>query len=216
VEVAMIKRTILFSIILVVFCAAPVHAKIIGMRAGVRFGLIACDYDHDDGGDVSTGTGTHLGLGMGTDLFDIVGLDLTPQYRSLKYTRDEGLYNKTCYYDNIYFPVFLSLRGNFIPVVSPYIGLGVGFNIIVGGHLRSEFSDGNVVETSLDSGISIMGTEGTVRGNIIMGGGLEIKLSKLRIIPEFTANMSGSGDESNPPLTRESNYHISIGIYYAP
>jgi hypothetical protein len=49
-----------------------------------------------------------------------------------------------------------------------------------------------------------------------MGGGLEIKLSKLRIMPEFTTNMSGSGDETDPPYTRESNYHISLGVYYAP
>ena len=210
----MIRKNIPFVVmILIVLAIAPAHAKVISMRAGVRFGLTACNFNHDDGGEVSTGTGMHLGLGMGTDLFGIIGFDLTPQYRSLKFSRSVTLGDKTYYYDNIYFPVFLSLRGNFIPLVSPYIGLGIGFNIIVAGHERNEYPDGNTVETPL-SGTSLLGVEGTLRPTIILGGGLEIKLSKLRIIPEFTAHMTHSEEETTPQ-TKESDYHISLGFYYA-
>jgi len=204
------KNTIISLLILlsVLTISIPANAQVLSMRTGVKLGMIACNYDHDDNGEVSTGTGMHFGLGMGTDLFRIVGLDLTPQYRTTKYSRSVSWGRKTYFYNNIYFPVFLSLRGSFIPFVSPYIGLGIGINIIVGGHERDEYPNGTVIETPL-SGSSTQGVA-------IVGGGLEFKLSKLRLIPEFTANITGSGDEANPPQPTESNYHISLGVYYAP
>lgn len=199
---------IFLTIVSLLFCVIPGNAKVISMRTGVKIGVIACNKDWDDGGEISTGMGTHIGLGMGTDFFSIVGFDLTPQYRSRKFSRSVSWGQQTYYYDNIYFPVFLSLRGNFVPLVSPYIGLGIGFDIIVGGHERREYPNGSVYETPLDGA--------TLQPAIILGGGLEIKLSKLRLIPEFTANIYGTGDEDHPPQTLESNYHISLGVYYTP
>jgi hypothetical protein len=181
----------------------------------VKLGIIACNYDPhydsdnpDNGSDVFKGTGMHVGLSMGTDLFRLLGLDLTPQYRSIKYSRSETAYDTTYLYHNIYFPVFLSLKAGMLPRIAPYIGLGIGFNIIVGGHIRYRYPNGTAIENPIEGS--------STQGVIILGGGVEVKFSKLRLVPEFTANISGSGDETHPPITRDSNYHISFGCFYVP
>lgn len=198
----------LAAISAVMVLCIPARAQVISTRTGMKLGIIACNYDPDDGDDVYKGTGMHAGIGMGTDIFRLLGLDLTPQYRSLKYARTETAGERTYLYHNIYFPVFLSLRAGMLPRIAPYVGLGIGFNIIVGGHERFTYPNGTTIENPL---------EGTsTQGVIILGGGVEIKFSKLSLIPEFTANIAGSGDENHPPQTMESNYHISLGCYYVP
>lgn len=202
----MLSMLVVISAILMLYSTA--QAQVISTRTGVKLGIIACNYDPDDGNDVYRGTGMHAGVGMGTDIFRLLGLDFNPQYRSLKYVRTETAGERTYLYHNIYFPVFLSLKAGMLPRIAPYVGLGIGFNIIVGGHERFTYPNGTTIENPL---------EGTsTQGVIILGGGLEIKFSKLRLVPEFTANISGSGDEAHPPQTIESNYHISLGCFYAP
>lgn len=184
------------------------HAQVISMRTGIKGGIIACNYDPDDGSNVFTGTGMHAGFGMGTDIVHLIGFDLTPQYRTIQHSRMESTGERTYFYHNIYFPVFLSLKAGMLPRVSPYIGLGIGFNIIIGGHERFTYPNGTSIETPLAGS--------STQGVIILGGGMEIKLNKLHLIPEFTANLSGTGDEVNPPQTLQSDYHFSLGVYYAP
>jgi hypothetical protein len=213
----MIKKVLFLFYVagLIVIFSNLGYCQIISTRTGIKVGIIACNYDPDydsndpdNRNDVFKGMGMHAGISMGTDLFRLLSLDFTPQYRSIEYSRSETSYDTTYLYHNIYFPIFLSLKAGMLPRIAPYIGLGIGFNIIVGGHIRYTYPNGTAVENPLQ------GT--STQGVIILGGGLEIKFSKLSLIPEFTANLSGSGDETHPPQTMDKNYHISIGCYYVP
>jgi hypothetical protein len=177
----------------------------ISTRVGIRFGPNICTYDPGTGANTFSGTGMHVGLGMGTEILKLIGLDMTPQYRTTKYARDEALGRHIYSYNNLYFPIFLSLKAGMLPMVSPYVGLGVGFNIQVSGKDRFEFSNGSAVEASIE------GSETTAM--LIIGGGLEVKLTKFRLIPEFTANIQATDEQSEEKTV---DYHLSLGLYYAP
>ncbi len=180
----------------------------ISMRVGIKPGLTICTDDQADGGDVFQGTGLHIGIGMGSDFFRLIALDMTPQFRTTSFGRDEASFRRIYSYKNLMFPLFLSLKGGMIPLISPYIGFGIGFGLQFDGTERREFPNGTATEDKLAGS--------NAQGFILLGGGLEIKLSKLRITPSFTANISGSGDETHPPKTEEKDYDISAGLYYSP
>ena len=105
----------------------------ITMRAGVKPGINICSYDPGDGSSTFNGVGVHAGLGMGVDFYRVLGLDFVPQYRTTAFGRDELLREHNYFYNGIMFPIHLSLKGGMIPVVSPYVGLGIGFNFLVSG-----------------------------------------------------------------------------------
>jgi hypothetical protein len=183
-------------------------SKPLAMRMGLKLGLTACSYDPGDGTATYMGTGMNVGLGMGSDFFGLLGFDMTPQFRTTSYSRDEALWRKTLFHCNIMFPLTLSLRANMIPVISPFIGLGIGFNIQLAGIERHEFSSGDAVEYELnDTGLL---------GFLVFPMGVDIKLNKWRLEPSVTFNITGSGDEANPPETLKRDIDISIGAYYAP
>jgi hypothetical protein len=175
------------------------------MRIGIKPGITACNYDPGDGTDTYSGTGWHIGIGMGSDFFRLAGLDIVPQYRTTSYARDEQIRRHVYAYQSILFPLFLSVRGYMVPRVTPYAGFGIGFNFRLSGVERSEYPGGTATEVDIGS---------SLQGFIILGGGVEIKLNKWRIVPEVLVNISGSGDENNPPETEEKDIDISIGLYY--
>jgi hypothetical protein len=90
-------------------------------------------------------------------------------------------------------------------LISPYIGLGIGFNIQFKGTDRFEFNNGTAVDTPIDGS--------TTNGKLIVGGGVELKLTKFRLTPEFTANIQARDENSEE---QKVDYHISLGFYYAP
>ena len=203
------KKISIVMLALVVSLSAQCLGSPISTRAGIKFGINPGTYEEGDGGDVFSGTGMHFGIGMGTDILNLISLDMTPMYRTTTYSRDEILGTHSYSYKNLYFPFFLSIKAGMIPLVSPYVGLGIGFNIQLSGTERLE-TNGIAVETD------IQGT--STHAYIILGVGAEIKLVKLRITPEFTANINGSMDDAATEDIREGNvdYHISIGVYFAP
>lgn len=196
------KITIIF-ILCSVYAFGQCLGSPISTRVGVKLGFNPGSYDPGDGTDEFSGMGMHFGIGMGTDIFSIVALDMTPQYRSTSYSRDEALGRRTYSFGNIYFPITLGIKAGMIPFISPYVAFGIGFNIQITGTERFEFSGGNAVETD-------RATE--TRGFLIIGGGLEVKLLKFRITPEFTAHISN--DEDSDRGYRD--YHVSLGAYIAP
>jgi hypothetical protein len=127
---------------------------------------------------------------------------MTPQYRSIVQVRDEPSGRRTFSYDNMYFPITLSLKGGMIPFVSPYVSAGIGINVPVSGVERFEYNNGTAVENDIG---------GSVGGFLILGAGAEVKLLKFRIVPEFMANTLGTEDRS-----RRTDYHLTLGFYYAP
>jgi hypothetical protein len=188
--------------------AAQCLSRPVAMRMGVKLGLTACYYDPDDNTGVYSGTGMNIGVGMGSDFFGLLGFDMTPQFRTTVYSRDEWWGRRTLSHNNIMFPLTLSLRAYMIPVVSPFIGLGIGFNIQLAGVERHEFASGDAVEYELnDTGLL---------GFLVFPMGVDIKLNKWRLEPSVTFNITGSGDEANPPETLKRDIDISIGAYYSP
>jgi len=179
----------------------------LSMRLGLEPGISVCTYDADDGGNIYTGGGMHIGIGMGSDFFRLIAFDMRLQFKTTSFGRGEALGRRIRSYKNLMYPVFLALKAGMLPRVSPYIGLGIGFNIRFAGVERFEFSGGGAIENDIGGS--------TAQGFMILGLGAEIKLNKWRIAPRFTANISGSGDETHPPQTEEKNYDISVGFYYS-
>ncbi len=188
--------------------SAQCLSKPLAMHMGAKLGLTACYYDPDDNVGVYSGTGMNVGLGMGSDFFGLLGFDMMPQFRTTVYSRDEVYGRRTLFHNNIMFPLTLSLRASMIPVVSPHVGLGIGFVIQFAGIDRREFSSGDAVEYQLD--------DTGLLGFLVFPMGIDIKLNKWRLGPSVTFNISGSGDEANPPKTLKRDIDISIGAYYSP
>ena len=201
-------RKILFLVLaLVVFSYGQCLSAPISTRVGVKFGFNPGTLNLDDGLDEFKGTGVHFGLGMGTDILNLISLDMGAQFRTTNYSREELLGEHTYSYNNLYFPVFLSLKAGMLPLISPYIGAGIGINVQFNGTERLE-TNGIAVETPI---------EGATNAYLILGLGAEIKLIKFRIMPEFTANINAQANNEATAETEENvDYHISVGFYYAP
>jgi hypothetical protein len=202
------KKALLVILLLVVWGSAQCLSAPISTRVGVKFGINPGTYK-PDGGDEFKGTGVHFGLGMGTDILNLIALDMGAQFRTTAYSREELLGTHTFSFNNLYFPVFLSLKAGMLPLISPYVGAGIGINVQFNGINRLE-SDGIAVETPIQGA--------STNAFLIIGLGAEIKLIKLRIMPEFTANINGQADDPETQDLTEKNvdYHISVGFYYAP
>jgi hypothetical protein len=199
------KKIALLIVFLAVYSYGQCLGSPISTRVGVKLGLNICTYDPGGNANTFSGTGMHFGFGMGTDIINLVAIDMVPQFRSTNYTRDEVLGRRTYSYSNLYFPIFLSLKPGMLPLISPYIGLGIGFNIQFKGTDRFEFNNGTAVDTPIDGS--------TTNGKLIVGGGVELKLTKFRLTPEFTANIQARDENSEE---QKVDYHISLGFYYAP
>lgn len=198
------KKLLVVLVLLSVYaygqCMTPIST-----RVGVKFGLNPGTYDPGGGATSFSGLGMHVGFGMGTDIFNLIAIDMTPQYRSTSYSRDELLGTRTYSFSNLYFPIFLALKGGMIPLISPYIGFGIGINVPASGREKFTFGDGSSSwENELGTGTTAF---------LIVGGGAEIKLAKFRISPEFTANLQPTEEEN---VANYTDYHISLGFYYSP
>lgn len=100
----------------------------ISTRTGIKMGLTSSTYDRDDTGNVFKGTGVLLGMNMGTDFFRLIAIDMAWQYRTTRQARDETFGRSIYSYNNFFYPILLSLKGGMIPMVAPYISLGIGIN----------------------------------------------------------------------------------------
>ncbi|UCC12342.1 MAG: hypothetical protein JSW02_02060 [candidate division WOR-3 bacterium] len=204
------KKISIVMLALVISLSAQCLGSPINTRAGIKFGVNPGTLEEGDGGDVFSGTGMHFGIGQGTDILNLLSLDMLVMYRATTYSRVEALDITHSYsYKNLYFPIVLSLKAGMLPLISPYISAGIGFNIQLSGIERFE---GNGL--AIENDIAGLGTHAYA----ILGLGVEVKLIKLRIVPEFTANINGSLDDDATEDIREGNvdYHISVGVYYAP
>lgn len=202
------KKMLLLVVALVVFSYGQCLSAPISTRAGIKFGVNPGTYSLGGDQDDFKGTGVHFGLGMGTDILNLISLDMGAQFRTTNYSREELLGEHTYSYNNLYFPVFLSLKAGMLPLISPYIGAGIGINVQFNGTNRLE-ANGIVVETPIEGA--------STNAFLILGIGAEIKLIKFRIMPEFTANINAQADNEATAETEENvDYHISIGFYIAP
>jgi hypothetical protein len=204
----MIKKISLVACLLSVWAFGQCGGCLVSTRVGVKGGLILCNYQPGDGSNAFTGTGSHFGFGMGTDFLKLISVDVTPQIMSTNFSREEIFFERTYAYQAIYFPVFVSLKAGMIPLVSPYVGLGLGFGLITSANEIHRFYDDNDTTMTPISGAS-------ATAYLILGGGVEIKLLKFRINPEFTVQLQPR-PEDDPNAAETKNYHLSLGLYYAP
>ena len=188
---------------LTMVCFAQCLSGPISTRVGIKAGFNPGTYEPDDALGNMKGTGMHFGLGMGTDIFNLIALDMGAQFRTTKYSREEPLGRITHSYNNLYFPIFLSIKAGMLPLISPYLGAGLGINVQFEGKRKWE-PNGVTVETEL---------AGATNAYFILGLGAEIKLVKFRICPEFTANIKPTSDDQ---VDKYSDFHLSVGLFYAP
>jgi hypothetical protein len=201
------KKVFFLLLTIVVFSYAQCLGSPISTRVGVKFGFNPGTKKLGDGSGQLSGTGMHFGFGMGTEILNFVSFDMGAQFRTTKYSREEPSYIAYSY-DNLYFPFFLSLKAPILPLISPYIGAGVGINVQYNGTRRFDFF-GNIVEQQIEGA--------TTNAFLILGLGAQIKLLKFRIMPEFTANINAQADDEATEATEENvDYHFSVGFYYAP
>lgn len=197
------KKTILSILLLTAVCLAQCLSGPVSTRVGIKVGFNPGTYDPDDNLGEMEGTGVHFGLGMGTDILNLISLDMGAQFRTTKYSREEPIGRITHSYNNLYFPIFLSIKAGMLPLVSPYVGAGLGINVQFEGTRKWE-PNGIAVETPI---------EGATSAFFILGLGVEIKLIKFRICPEFTANIKPTSDDQ---VDKYTDYHFSVGFFYAP
>jgi hypothetical protein len=203
------KKIVLLLLAITIAGYAQCLSVPINTRVGLKVGFNPGTYDPDDDLDELKGTGMHFGLGMGTDFLNLISLDMGAQFRTTKYSRTQPGGRRTYSYSNLYFPIFLSLKAGMLPMISPYIGIGLGINVQFDGKERWE-PDGIAIETPIEGS--------NTNAFLILGLGAEIKLIKLRISPEFTANINSQADDPDTPDRNEkiTDYHLSVGFYYAP
>ncbi len=197
------KKISLCVFVLAALCFSQCLPGPVSTRVGLKVGINPGTYEPGDTLDNMTGTGTHFGLGMGTDFFNLISLDMGAQFRTTRYGREEPLGRVTHSYNNLYFPIFLSIKAGMLPLISPYVGAGIGINVQFEGTRRWE-PDGIAVETAID---------GATNAYFILGLGVEFKLIKFRICPEFTVNIK---PDSEDQLDKYTDYHLSVGFFYTP
>ena len=197
------KKITLTILLLVMVCYAQCLSGPLSTRVGIKAGFNPGTYEPDDTLGNMKGTGVHFGLGMGTDLFNLIALDMGAQFRTTTYSREEALGRVTHSYNNLYFPIFLSIKAGMWPLISPYLGAGIGINVQFEGKRRWE-PNGVAVETDL---------AGATNAYFILGLGAEIKFIKLRVCPEFTANIKPNSEDQDDKYT---DLHFSVGLFYAP
>jgi hypothetical protein len=198
-----LKKIILSIFLLAMVCFAQCLSGPVSTRVGVKAGFNRGTYDPGDDLGEMKGTGMHFGLGMGTDILNLISLDMGAQFRTTNYSREEPLGRVTRSYNNLYFPIFLSIKAGMLPLISPYLGAGIGVNVQFEGTRKWE-PNGIAVETPI---------EGATNAYFILGLGAEIKLIKFRICPEFTANIKPTSEDQ---VDKYTDCHFSVGFFYTP
>jgi hypothetical protein len=210
----MLKKIIALALLLIV---GGFGQCLIGSRVGVKLGPNYCVFTPSDGSGELSDVGFHFGIGMGTDFFNFLSLDMTPMIRSTKFSRTGeiiGVPIRLSYsFSNIYLPVVLSLKAGMLPLISPYIGAGLAGNFMLSGTIRIE-SGGSAIEDNLEN----------LENDFffIFALGIEFKLPKFRISPELSINYNLTADIPDPnnitqPYEGENgDFHFSLGLYYTP
>lgn len=188
-------------------CIPGLVSTRIGIKTGVNYGI----FDPEEDAENLTGMGFHVGFGMGLDILNTLSLDLTPTFRTTKYGVTENNTTVSLSYTNLYLPVQVSLKAG-LPVVAPYIGIGVAGNFQMGGKLKVEGNGASfefdIEEDDLEQDFFLVGAVGT-----------QIKLVKMSVIPEFSVNYNLTPslvDENNPNNQIDGtniDFHFSVGFY---
>jgi len=171
---------------------------------GLQAGMNHSTFDPDDGAGNFSGLGFQIGLGMGVEFANILGIQITPTFQTTSFDRTVLNIDMGADYNNLYLPFILQLKAGMLPV-APYLGLGFAGNFQLDGtaYLGS-------VKTSIDD------LENDLL--FLFSFGTDFKLTKVKITPEFSFNFNLTADDPDTQNRAESNYSfdISLGVYYTP
>lgn len=182
-------------------CLSSPSGPCVGLKVGVNHCVLDCDYPFSD----LPGKGLHGGIGIGFDIQPCFAINITSQIKSSSYLY--GFWPGTDYhYTNLFVPIVVSLKLFSAQSTSPYLG--------VGGAVNFQLSD-KEIDTEWGSEQKIEDLRNDFYFTICIG--IEKKLARLRISPEFsfnynlTPNHPGSYDI---PVSMY-DFHLTIGLCYA-
>ncbi len=171
---------------------------------GLQVGINHSTFDPDDEAGNFSGLGFQIGLGMGVELSNFFGIQITPMFRTTSFDRTVLNIDMGADYSNFYLPFTFQLKAGMLPV-APYLGLGFAGNFQI---------DGTAYFGSIKNSIDELENDLL----FLFSFGTDVKLKKAKISPEFAFNYNLTADESDTQNRSESNYdfHFSLGVYYTP
>ncbi len=201
----MLMKKIIFllfalTIILDGQCLTPFKAYI-----GPLMGINYSNFDPKDNAGTLSGTGFQIGLGMGIEILNTLGLQMAPMFKTTSFNRTILNVPTGVNFNNFYLPVSLQLKAGVLPLVSPYFGLGLAGNFQM---------DGTLYVGELESSVDDL--ENDIYFSLSLG--TDIKLIKLKITPEFAFNYNLTADDPDTQNRTETNYELnfSVGIFFTP
>lgn len=201
----MLMKKIIFllfalTIMLTGQCLTPFKSYI-GPLVGINYS----NFDPNDNAGTLSGSGFQIGLGMGVELFNTLGIQMSPMFKTTSFNRTILNVPTGANFNNLYFPVSLQLKAGVLPLVSPYFGLGLAGNFQMDGTLYVGELESSVDELENDIYFSL-------------SLGTDIKFIKLKITPEFAFNYNLTADDPDTQNQTETNYELnfSLGIFFTP
>lgn len=143
------------------------------------------------------------------DLLGTLGIEVCPGYILHRYARTLeviGVDVTTTYtFHSFSLPAYLLLKASAVPMVSPYVAVGVDLDI--------PFS-GSVKVGSISADIEDLDNE--VVGSLVIGA--DVNLIALKVSPAVSFNYDLTGDDDGTANRSEKIYdlRLSLGLYYKP
>lgn len=181
-------------------CLTPFKSYI-----GPLVGMNYSNFDPKDNAGTLSGSGFQIGLGMGIELLNTLGLQMAPMFKTTSFNRTILNVPTGANFNNLYLPVSLQLKAGALPLVSPYFGLGLAGNFQMDGTIYVGKLETSVEELENDL-------------YFCLSLGTDLKLIKLKITPEFAFNYNLTADDPDTQDRTETNYelNISVGIFFTP
>ena len=207
------RKALILAICLLTLGFSQYKSSPVNVRCGGKLGMNYGILDIDDNNGNYSGIGFHAGFGLGIDIANIAAFDITPMFRSTRYSRNDIVlgteWTSTVSYSNMYIPLIFALKPRISPNAAPYIGIGSAFNIQLNGTWSLK-SEGTTIKDDIDD------LENDVY--LVFAMGVDLKQDNLVIAPEFSFNYNASADDENTPNRTESiiDFHFSLGFYYTP
>ncbi len=196
------KRIFIFIVFNTLCFSAPLSINL-GINGGWNNCVVDCSNERLEN---HTSNGLHGGIMAGYNIRPYLAFNIIPQYKT---TSDIcGHWPGTDYfYTNLFIPVIMVVKLKPTHSVSPYLGIGCAVNFQLSGIERDN-------EWIIERPIEDLGNDLYFTTFI----GLENKLARFRIAPEFSFNYNLT-DHTGPAdseLTKSIyDFDISIGLYYA-